>query len=164
MQWFLTLVYSFVCIMLILVVLLQRGKDASGNIFGTGSNALLSSHGTTSFLVKLTTSLAVMFFVLSLTISYLINHSSGNITAGDIIEEKPQAEAISAKAKVVDLESSQGDIIAAETNLERVPEDPEKLIKEENQQPKEVKAEEAVTDKSVKKVKNTSSKKVKKKA
>lgn len=120
MQWFLTVVYSFVCVMLILVVLLQRGKDASGNIFGTGSNALLSSHGTTSFLIKLTTSLAVMFFLLGMTMNYLINHGKAGIASDDLLKDEPGLEMVAEKEDVAgQMGMDQKALLAAGTGAEK---------------------------------------------
>lgn len=67
--------YLFVCFLLVLVVLLQRGKDASGDLFGVGANAVLSSQGTTSFLTRMTSVLGLLFFLLSVLLGYTINRS-----------------------------------------------------------------------------------------
>ena len=73
MQLIVTVLYVFVCALLVMVVLLQRGKEASGDLFGVGANAVLSSQGTTSFLTRLTTTLGILFFGLSILLGYSIN-------------------------------------------------------------------------------------------
>ena len=80
--------YVIVCVFLIMIILMQRGKDAAGDLFGAGSSAVLSSQGTTSFLVKFTSTLAGLFFTLSLILGFLINHSSHTIHLKDIANTK----------------------------------------------------------------------------
>ena len=86
MQWILTVLYSVVCFMLIGVVLLQRGKEAGGGLFGTGSSAVLSSHGTTSFLVRLTSILGGLFFIISLALGVVINKQADQMRLQDVIQ------------------------------------------------------------------------------
>ena len=86
MQWILTILYSVVCFMLIGVVLLQRGKEAGGGLFGTGSSAVLSSHGTTSFLVRLTSILGGLFFIISLALGVVINKQADQMRLQDVIQ------------------------------------------------------------------------------
>lgn len=88
MQLFITALYITVCVLLVLVVLLQRGKDSSGDLFGVGANAVLSSQGTTSFLVRLTTALGVMFFLLSVLLGYTINKSLDRVTFYDVAKHE----------------------------------------------------------------------------
>ena len=88
MQWWLTVFYSIVCFLLVGVVLLQRGKDASGDLFGVGSSAVLSSHGTTSFLVRFTSILAALFFILSLWLGHVINNQADQIKLKDVVTQQ----------------------------------------------------------------------------
>ena len=69
----LTVLHVFVCIFLIAVVLLQRGKGAEiGAVFGSGaSSTVFGSRGAGNFLTKLTTVSAVLYMVTSLSLSYL---------------------------------------------------------------------------------------------
>lgn len=65
------LVIAFV---LIVLVLLQHGKgaDAGANFGGgTSSQTLFGSSGGNSFMLKLTSGVAILFFVTSLTLAYL---------------------------------------------------------------------------------------------
>lgn len=76
--------YMLVCAMLVMIILMQRGKDAGGDLFGAGSSAVLSSQGTTSFLVKFTSTLAGLFFILSLALGFVINRQNHAIQLKDI--------------------------------------------------------------------------------
>jgi len=78
MSVFLTILHVFVCIFLIAVVLLQRGKGAEiGAVFGGGgSTTVFGSRGAGSFLSKLTTVAAILFMVTSLSLAYLWTSSS----------------------------------------------------------------------------------------
>lgn len=66
-------IHVIVAIVLIALVLLQRGKGANmGAAFGAGaSQTVFGSSGAGSFLLRLTTSLAVIFFATSLTLGYI---------------------------------------------------------------------------------------------
>ena len=86
MQWILTIVYALVCLMLVGVVLLQRGKEAGGGLFGTGSSAVLTSQGTTSFLVRLTSILGALFFMLSLALGFVINRQADQVRLSDVMQ------------------------------------------------------------------------------
>ena len=69
----LTTLHVIVCIFLVAVVLLQRGKGAEiGAVFGGGaSSTVFGSRGAGNFLTKLTTGSAIVFMMTSLTLSYL---------------------------------------------------------------------------------------------
>lgn len=68
------MIHVLVAVVLIGLVLIQHGKGADiGAAFGAGaSNTVFGSQGTGSFLFKLTSSLAIAFFITSLTLSYLV--------------------------------------------------------------------------------------------
>ena len=67
-----TVIHVVVSIGLILVVLLQTGKGAEiGAVFGGGSSStIFGSSGAGNFLTKLTTGMAVVFMMTSLTLGY----------------------------------------------------------------------------------------------
>lgn len=75
MTLFLTVLHVMVCIVLILVVLVQKGRGAEiGAVFGGGaSTTVFGSRGAGNFLTKLTTVSAVVFMVTSLSLSYIAN-------------------------------------------------------------------------------------------
>ncbi len=66
-----TVLHVLVCIGLILVVLLQTGKGAEvGAVFGGSSATIFGSSGAGNFLSRLTTGMAIVFMVTSLTLGY----------------------------------------------------------------------------------------------
>jgi len=68
------IVHVIIAVLLILVVLLQIGKGASlSNLFGggTGREALFTSAGGDVFLKRLTTVLAIIFFLTSLSLTVI---------------------------------------------------------------------------------------------
>lgn len=90
MQWFLMVLYIIVCLFLVGVVLMQRGKDSSGDLFGSGAGSVLSGQGTTSFLVKLTGTLSLLFFLLSFFLGVVINQSSDRLRLDEVIKAKEE--------------------------------------------------------------------------
>ncbi len=90
----LTVVHVIVGISLILVVLLQRGKGASmGAAFGGSSQTLFGSRGPQSFLGKLTTIVAVMFMLTSLSLAVLSSKkpTASIMQKSNITDTKPAA-------------------------------------------------------------------------
>jgi len=71
MKLVLILVHLSVCVSLILIVLLQRGKGADmGAAFGGSSQTVFGSAGATPFLHKVTTIIAILFMLSSLGLSF----------------------------------------------------------------------------------------------
>jgi preprotein translocase subunit SecG len=91
MSIFVTVLHVLVCVILIVVVLLQRGKGAEiGAVFGGGaSSTVFGSRGAGNFFTKLTTGAAIVFMVTSLVLSYL-NTRTGDSLLDDI--DEPAAE------------------------------------------------------------------------
>ncbi len=66
-----TVVHIIASIGLILVVLLQQGKGAEmGAVFGGSSSTIFGSSGAGNFLTRLTTGMAIVFMITSLTLGY----------------------------------------------------------------------------------------------
>ena len=66
-----TIIHVFVSIGLILVDLQQTGKGAEmGAVFGGSSSTIFGSSGAGNFLTKLTTGMAIVFMITSLTLGY----------------------------------------------------------------------------------------------
>jgi preprotein translocase subunit SecG len=67
-----TVLHVLVCVFLIAVVLLQRGKGAQiGAVFGGGAGStLFGSRGAGNFLTKLTAIAATLYMLTSLSLSY----------------------------------------------------------------------------------------------
>lgn len=72
MQELIFLLHVLVAVCLIAMILMQKGKGADmGAAFGTGaSNTMFGSIGSMPFLVKVTGTLAAIFFATSLILSY----------------------------------------------------------------------------------------------
>jgi preprotein translocase subunit SecG len=82
------IVHILACVGLILVVLLQAGKGASmGAAFGGASQTVFGSSGAATFLAKMTTVVAVLFMITSLSLAYL-SASSG---PSSVMEQPPAA-------------------------------------------------------------------------
>ena len=103
-----TIVHILVCIGLILVVLLQTGKGAEiGAVFGGGSSStIFGSSGAGNFLTKLTTAMAIVFMITSLTLGYF----AGQRPSATIFDSRspalqPGAPAAPAKEETVKTKS-----------------------------------------------------------
>jgi preprotein translocase subunit SecG len=82
-QILVTIVHVIVCIVLILVVLLQAGKGASmGAVFGGSSQTLFGSSGPGTFLGKMTTAVAIIFMLTSLSLSYSASRKGSSLMEG----------------------------------------------------------------------------------
>ena len=80
-----TIIHIFVSIGLILVVLLQTGKGADmGAVFGGSSSTIFGSSGAGNFLTRLTTGMAIIFMITSLTLGYF----SGKRTATSVFDAR----------------------------------------------------------------------------
>ena len=77
MQQLILIVHVLVAVAIIALVLMQHGKGADvGAAFGSGSsNTMFGSQGSMPFLMKITAVLAAIFFVTSMSLSYLASRS-----------------------------------------------------------------------------------------
>jgi len=82
----------------IALVLIQHGKGAdAGAAFGSGASAtVFGARGSASFLTRVTTVLAALFFLTSLTLFYIAAHREGGISSvtdlPSLQESAPEAE------------------------------------------------------------------------
>jgi len=76
---FLIIIHVIVCLFLVGVVLLQQGKsaDLAGAFGGQGSQTAFGPRGAANLLTRLTTWGAVIFMLLSLTLTILLARNSG---------------------------------------------------------------------------------------
>ena len=66
-------IHCLVCLAVIGLVLIQQGQAGAGGMMGSGASAtMFGSVGAAPFLVKLTTVLALIFFISSFSLSYMI--------------------------------------------------------------------------------------------
>jgi preprotein translocase subunit SecG len=80
---FISIIHVLVCIFLIIIVLLQRGKGASmGAAFGGSSQTLFGSSGPGTLLGKMTTGVAVVFMLTSMWLSYFAVHKGSSVMQG----------------------------------------------------------------------------------
>jgi len=82
----LVVIHVAVCVFLILVVLLQTGKGAEMGVSmgGTGSQALFGAAGPANFLTKITTAVAIIFMITSLTLAYMSGHQAQSSVMKDV--------------------------------------------------------------------------------
>ena len=80
-----TIIHVIVSIGLILIVLLQTGKGADmGAVFGGSSSTIFGSSGAGNFLTRLTTGMAIVFMITSLTLGYF----SGRKPAASVFDSQ----------------------------------------------------------------------------
>jgi len=84
--------HTLIALMIIVLVLLQRGKGAdAGAAFGAGaSGTVFGARGSSSFFSRATAVCATAFFVSSLTLAYLSSQSSSAPTS--LLEDAPVVE------------------------------------------------------------------------
>jgi preprotein translocase subunit SecG len=86
----LTIIHILVCIFMVSIVLLQHGKGADiGATFGGGSQSLFGTEGPVPMLNKVTTAVAVIFMVTSITLAYLSAHRTTGSVMGDYSAPAP---------------------------------------------------------------------------
>jgi preprotein translocase subunit SecG len=83
------ILHVIVCVLLVLIVLLQRGKGANmGAAFGGSSSTIFGSSGPGTFLSKITTVVALVFMLTSLYLAYFTT-SKGR----SVVERAPKPAA-----------------------------------------------------------------------
>ena len=71
MQTLILTLHIIVCVLLVILILLQAGKEGMGVIFGGGNSSVFGSGGAGGILAKLTTLMAVIFVITSLSYTYV---------------------------------------------------------------------------------------------
>ncbi|MCC7198949.1 MAG: preprotein translocase subunit SecG [Gammaproteobacteria bacterium] len=89
-------IHVFLCIAIVALVLLQRGKGAdAGAGFGSGaSGTVFGARGSATFLSKSTAVVATLFFVTSLSLAYLAGRPSD--APRSIVEQVPLDQGVPA--------------------------------------------------------------------
>jgi preprotein translocase subunit SecG len=116
---FLVALHVIACLVLILVVLLQRGKgsDMGAALGGGGSNTVFGSRGAGNFLTKLTSACAVIFMATSLSLAYLGSQDSN----ARVFDSDEQANPTSEANLLEEVETTPGDSDASADALEEIP-------------------------------------------
>jgi preprotein translocase subunit SecG len=91
----LTIIHIMVCIFLVSIVLLQHGKGADiGATFGGGSGeSLFGTEGPVPIMNKITTGVAVLFMVTSISLAYISAHSTTSSVMGGYSVPAPVEQA-----------------------------------------------------------------------
>ncbi|MCP3900819.1 MAG: preprotein translocase subunit SecG [Desulfobacteraceae bacterium] len=90
-------IHVIVCVLLVLIVLLQGGKAATmGSSFGGGGGqALFGPTGPATILTKITTVVAIVFMVTSLSLAYMSVHKNSTSVMVDnqpVVEQNTDTE------------------------------------------------------------------------
>ena len=93
MDTLLTIVHVVVCLFLVGIVLLQHGKGADiGATFGGSSQSLFGTEGPLPLLNKITTAVAVIFMLTSVTLAYISSQTSGSSVMSGVSVSQPAAQ------------------------------------------------------------------------
>jgi preprotein translocase subunit SecG len=113
MYTFLSIVYVFVCLFLILVVLLQSGKGGGlGSAFGGGaSQQIFGGAGAGNLLTRLTAASAFAFMALSVGLAFL--STSGEQALDRAVREQTAAQEAAAEVEVEEAEAAAAEAEAA---------------------------------------------------
>lgn len=118
MQSGILILHVLVCLFLIVLILLQSGREGMGVIFGGGGNSsVFGSQGAGGILVKLTTFLAVMFVVTSLGYNILTANKNEVSSILDVQFEESAAP-VPAPAKVDDIQEEKAPVAGTIINKE----------------------------------------------
>ena len=89
MDTLLIIIHVLVCLFLIGIVLLQQGKGADvGASFGGSSQSVFGSEGPVPLLNKITTAVAIIFMVTSVSLAYISANKSTGSVMSDITNEQ----------------------------------------------------------------------------
>ena len=94
MQTIILSIHIILSIVLVILILVQHGKGAdAGAAFGSGaSSTVFGARGSATFLTKITTIIALIFFITSLSLSYFASnkHSKGKDLINEEIKTEPK--------------------------------------------------------------------------
>ncbi len=99
MQYLIIGLHVIVCIALVFIVLLQKGKGADmGAAFGGSSQTVFGSSGASSFLSRITTAAAVIFMLTSLSLAFMFGKGRSTSIMEGVQTNVPVAEESAAPA------------------------------------------------------------------
>lgn len=120
MQSGILILHVLVCVVLVLLILLQSGREGMGVIFGGGNNSsVFGSQGAGGVLVKLTTFLAILFVVTSLGYNVLTSSKNNVKSVLDVqFEETAPTNPAPVSMKKAKEEPKKAGSISDQTNTE----------------------------------------------
>ena len=115
MYTFVSILYVFVCLFLILVVLLQSGKGGGlGSAFGGGtSQQIFGGAGAGNLLTRLTAVFAFAFMALSVWLAFL--SSTGDQALDRAVREQAAAQEAAEEAVPEEAETEEAEVVVEET-------------------------------------------------
>lgn len=129
MQTLILTLHIIVCFLLVILILLQSGKEGMGVIFGGGNSSVFGSSGAGGILAKLTTLMAIIFVITSLSYTYVTSSrpDSESSILNVRIEEPAPAATQSAPAPAVQQNEPEqkNDAPAGQAKPEATPPTPE---------------------------------------
>ena len=107
MQSMVLIGHTLVAVLIIVLVLLQRGKGAdAGAAFGSGaSGTVFGARGSSSFFSRATGILATIFFISSLTRAYMSSQHSSDPES--LLENAPSIE-VQTQSELIEFDESSG--------------------------------------------------------
>lgn len=95
MQSLILTLHIIVCVLLVILILLQSGKEGMGVIFGGGNSSVFGSTGAGGILAKLTTLMAIIFIITSLSYTYVTSSrpTTDSVILNVQIEDAPKEAA-----------------------------------------------------------------------
>lgn len=122
MQTLILTLYIIVCVLLVILILLQSGKEGMGVIFGGGNSSVFGSTGAGGILAKLTAFMAVVFVITALSYTYVTSSKpTGESTILDVKIEEAPATSTPAQSVSPSAESSQSTSQAPAANANPAP-------------------------------------------
>ena len=122
MQTLILTLHIIVCVLLVILVLLQAGKEGMGVIFGGGNSSVFGSGGAGGILAKLTALLAVIFVITSLSYTLVTSKRPSNqSTILDVKIEEPAAPRPAAPAVKPGAEATPAPVVPAAPAEQKAP-------------------------------------------
>lgn len=128
MQTLILTLHIIVCVLLVILILLQSGKEGMGVIFGGGGNtSVFGSSGAGGILAKLTTLMAIIFVITSLSYTYVTSaRPSNESTILNVKIEEPEAPAQARKDATAAPEAAAPKAGTPDAGASQAPTQPEK--------------------------------------
>ena len=111
-----------VCVLLVILILLQAGKEGMGVIFGGGNTSVFGSSGAGGLLAKMTAFMAVIFVMTSLSYTYVTGKHETKESAVVNVKIEDPAPAPAVQPEVAKPEAKQDAAKPAEAKPEAKPE------------------------------------------